>query len=409
MLRVPIHKAKQGMRLAVPVTHPHAPGHQLLRTGFALTDAAIARLAHLDVPEVWVRYPPLDFLSRMVSPHILKKRAAVTQQIRRTFEGIQHQANARVDYDHYRHSISDLIQELMGNPAAVIFLDAVDEKNSPLLAHSSTVAYLSLLMGLKLDAYLIRQRRKLAPTEAKKITTLGVGAMLHDIGMLKLEPEVTQRFWETRDISDPAWRRHVTLGYEMVRGRLDPSAATIVLHHHQRYDGSGFPTRTGADGKREAMAAEQIHIFCRIVAVADMFDTLQRRMDGGKAPAVQVIRTMLRPPLVRWFDPHVLRAFLRVVPPYPPGTIVRLNDGRMAVVSEHDVEDPCRPKVQILNPAAMLEEEAKPTQPDETIQTVALRDHPSLHVSQVHNRDVAKYNFSPPRFLNYVLGEPTQG
>jgi HD-GYP domain-containing protein (c-di-GMP phosphodiesterase class II) len=249
------------------------------------------------------------------------------------------------------------------------------------------VTYLSLLMGLKLEGYLVRERRHVNPARAKEVTNLGLGAMLHDIGVTALEPEVRQSYEQTGDETDPAWREHTAIGYRMVRGRMDPSAATVVLNHHQRYDGSGY---TGADFP--VLAEHSIHVFARIVAVADQFDRFRNPVGLPDQPTVWVLGAMTSEPLREQFDPQVLQALLTVVPPYPPGSIVRLSDGRHAVCIDHNPTEPCRPVVQIIPDPKDLDVDDLPVGP-----IINLSEQPKrLCVVEHEGYDVREMNFDPP-------------
>ncbi|HCT44936.1 MAG TPA: hypothetical protein DF699_06965, partial [Phycisphaerales bacterium] len=159
----------------------------------------------------------------------------------------------------------------MEDPDAALFIGEIADTGSPAIRHGANVGYLAMLMGLRLDFYLLRERSRLTPRLAKDVTSLGVAAMLHDIGMTRLKASVLKRWADEHDHTDPAWREHVDLGYEMVRGHVEPSAAAAVLHHHQRYDGSGFPVRK-RNGKVAGLDGSSIHIFARILIVADLYD-----------------------------------------------------------------------------------------------------------------------------------------
>jgi HD-GYP domain-containing protein (c-di-GMP phosphodiesterase class II) len=253
---------------------------------------------------------------------------------------------------------------------------------------------MALLMGLKLEDYLIAQRTRVGVTNARDVTSLGLGAMLHDVGMLRLPADVLDRWNRTQDESDPAWRQHVILGYDMVRDTAGPAASGVVLHHHQKFDGTGFPRRRRLDGGLESVAGTDIHVFARIVAVADTFDRLRHppgaAEDQPAVPVVRVLKTMLAPPYREWLDPMVFRALLAVVPAYAPGTIVRLSTGRQAVVMEWFPEDPCRPTVQLIGDP--MKEFDTPQDPGERI---ALRETPAITVAHADGQDVAADNFYP--------------
>lgn len=345
MLRVDLRTARPGMSLALPVMNPKLPGHELLRVGYVLTPSVIEKLDDMNVRSAWVEYPALSFLDKFIDRDTVEKQSHVVTQIQSTFELLQHESAAKLPFDTYTDAIGGLVDQLISKPGAALFLgDLVEfDDDSTMMRSGSSVTYLSLLMGLKLEGYLVKQRPHCEPNRARDVMNLGVGAMLHDIGVTMLPPEVLKRYRETGDDRDPAWREHPALGFRAVRGRIEPTAANVVLHHHQRFDGKGY---AGKDFP--AQSGTSIHIFARIAAVADMFDRLRNPRNLIQPPTVQVLAAMLSEQLAPRFDPNVLRALVEVVPPYPPGSMVTLTSGRRAVVINPNVKNPCRPTVQLL-------------------------------------------------------------
>jgi len=386
MLRVDIKSARPGMTLALPIMNPRLPGHELLHLGYELTPAVIEKLDEMSVRVLWVDYPSLSFLKRFIDQDVIAQRATVVNQIQDTFETLQRASAAKLNYDAYTDTIGGLVQTVISNPEAALFVGDLNEqpRGDELMKSGSSVTYLSLLLGLKLEGYLVRQRKHVEATRAKDVVALGVGAMLHDIGVTMLPREVVDRYRETRDESDPAWQEHTALGYRAVRGRIEPSAATVVLHHHQRYDGKGY---TGKDFNLQQ--GEGIHIFARIAAVADVFNRLRYPVQGAQPTQVGVLAAMLSPKLRTRFDPNVLRALVEVVPPYPPGCRVTLSDGNDAVVIDHHIDDPCRPLVQRL-PGNRLPE---PNQPLGAC--VDLRANPTLAIVACDGQKTEPFNFGP--------------
>jgi len=333
------------MSLALPVMNPKLPGHELLKAGYELTPAILEKLEDLSVRTLWVDYPSLSFLEKFIDRDAMEKQLHVVSQIKDTFETLQGESNAKLDFDTYTQNIGALVETVMSNPGAAIFVGDLcqHDDNQQMMRHSSTVTYLSLLMGLKLEGYLVKQRKHVSGDRAGDVTNLGLGAMLHDVGVTMLPQEVAKRYEETGDDTDPGWREHPALGFRMVRGKVDPTAAAVVLHHHQRYDGTGF---AGKDFP--VQAGDSIHIFPRIVAVADLFARLRHPPGQPERPAAAVLAAMLSPKVRKRFDPNVLRGLIEVVPPYPPGAQVKLSSGAKAVVIDHNLADPCRPTVKMM-------------------------------------------------------------
>lgn len=335
------------MSLALPLTHPEQPQRVLLARGFVLESRAVVRLQELGIRDIWVDYPGLESINEYINPLVFETRAALTQRVNVMLRQFEHDRHAKIGIAEYRAVLQDLVNLLTQDPVAAVYLDDLQQHDNPLLRHSSNTCFLSLLLGLKLKAYLVQQRPRLNADDATRITSLGLGAMLHDIGMRELDAAVRQRWEETRCEHDPAWRAHVELGYRLVTGRVDPPAAAIVLHHHQYFDGSGFPTRFNPyEGRPQGMQGQRIHVFARIVTLADHFDELQYSgHDGGRVPTVKVLRRIVATAMVRRFDPEILRGLLGIVPAYAPGSLVTLSDGRRGFVMDWKRNAPCRPQV----------------------------------------------------------------
>lgn len=396
------------MTIGMPVFHPQISGHVLLRPGFVLDGPALTRLAELGVFQVWIKFPPLAEVMRFVSPEIAYEHAALTSLIGRALDRVREPHAAELDFPVYADAVRCLVDKLLQDEDAALLISDVCAPESTLALHSSNVCFLSLLMGLKLESYLIEQRPTMIPRRARAVENLGVGALLSDIGVLRLDREVVDRFYATQDDTDEAWRRHVHLGYDLVRGKIEATASVCVLHHHQRYDASGYPhcpasvdpgvvtppwarrrarsakpskggknapghavdagRRAGSEpsaragsspSEQMAQAAhgrrgDATHVFARIVGVADTFDRLRnppgeglrRGREPARVPMVRALRRVVGMSRAGQLDPTVVRALLHVAPAFAPGTIVRLNNGQQAVVTGFDPLDPCRPSVR---------------------------------------------------------------
>lgn len=395
MLRVRPIEARPGMRLAMPVYHPRHPGTLLLQPGLALEAKAIARLRELKVHEVWIECPKLREMGGTVSPQVQAARADVTSHIAEVFDKAASQTKVELDYTLFRHTIGSLLTKLAEGPKTNLFVAELAAAGFPAIRHATDVAFLSVLIGLKLDFYLLRERPKLSPAQAKDVTNLGVAAMLHDIGMTRLPQPVLERWNTTLDESDPAWREHVRLGYEMVSGQIEPTAAAAVLHHHQRYDGSGFPLKPGHDALTGRVSGRDIHIFARIIGAAEQFDRLVHPAsapgsdlhDLPSRPVVRALRMLQSPPYSGWVDPIVLSGLLAVCPPYPPGTLVRLSNGMRCAVANWDPMQPCRPTVIEVG-------EDDPTAEGEPGERIELAERPDLEVVEAEGQDVQADNWS---------------
>jgi len=399
MLKVPLNQAAPGMTLAMPLHHPQTPGRVLLQAGFELDAAAIDRLREIELRDIWVSYPSLAFLGEYVNPAAIALQQELAAGLDGAFADVANDGEAELEYEQFRETIGQIIDLFSTHPRAALYIDEVCAGGNTHIAHAANVCSLSLLMGLRLQPYVAQQRSRLHPRYATNVVNLGVGAMLHDIGMLQLDPETLDRWARTLNENDPVWRQHVWRGYEMVREEIGPSAASIVLNHHQRFDGSGFPEKTEGDGVERSQDGENIPIFARIVAVADVFDRLRNPPDGSRPrAAVEVQHALLSEPWADRLDPMCVKAIITVAPPYPPGAVVTLSDGRDGVVTGWTPTNPCRPTVRIL-------ETIDPDEKAEDAETVDLLEHPALRVVMTEGRDVSRHNFFASRSDDYDVDE----
>lgn len=392
MLRVPISYAKPGMELALPLYNPRASARLLLRPGATLERSTIDRLLELEIPEVWIKYPNMEMIAKFVSPQIISSRAEIASQVADAFDAAGKDMHARMEFPQYQQAMSTLMARLVEDPDAAVFIGEIADNGSPAIRHGANVGFLSMLMGLRLNFYLLSERKRLAPRLAKDVTSLGVAAMLHDIGMTRLKASVIERWIRDRDYEDKEWQEHVRIGYEMIKGQVEPSAAAAVLNHHQRFDGSGFPKRK-RNGEEAGLSGSAIHIFSRILIAADIYDRLvhpahtigDSEEKNKSRPPVYALRTMMEEPYRSWIDPIVFQALITVCPAYAPGSTVRLSNGMQGVVIDWDARDPCRPIVR----------ELTHFDDDQEGETIDLRDRHDITVIECDRHDVQEYNFFP--------------
>lgn len=378
MLYCGVNELEVGMTVAAPVFHPRRPDIELLSAGVELESPVLPRLKSLGVPGVWVDHDLTADLDALVNPSPSKPLRTAFQQLKHDFAAIGRTTVSSGHVQTYRQIVMELVCELIANRSVCGLTERLVSGPPSLFTHSANVAYLSISTGIELETYIVDQRRRMANEYARDLTGLGLGAMLHDIGKVAIASSVRSRH-ELGEDETPlngedraAYRSHPALGFRMLRDTRAPaSARQVVLNHHQRWDGSGFPdireaTGTGRDGVPQG---EQIHVFSRIVAAANVLDNLLHEAggtegnagggtSGGGGAVVAALHAFASDRFDGWFDPVVRDAMLRRVPPFPVGSRVVLSDQRPAVVVAPSLEQPCRPAVRLLDEHAGVEPES---------------------------------------------------
>jgi putative nucleotidyltransferase with HDIG domain len=172
-----------------------------------------------------------------------------------------------------------------------------------------------------------------------QIREAGIGGMLHDIGKAAMPLSVLNKPGALTDDEYRVMKAHPVRGFEMLRegGGASAAALEIALHHHEKFDGSGYP---------HGLAGEDIDLLSRMGAVCDVYDAISsnRPYKNAWSPAESVRR------MAAWkghFDPQVFNAFVRSIGIYPVGALVRLQSEHLAVVLEQNDASLLTPKVRI--------------------------------------------------------------
>ncbi len=364
MLRVPISQVQAGMQIALPVVHPERPAQVLLKANFILSQNAINRLQDINLNDIWIKYEGLEFVERYINPALFHARADLALVGDEILDRFQWETDRPYNWARYKNLMEDMIEELQCCPLSAIYVEDPAPSKSYHVRHAVDTCYISVLLGLKLQSYLSRQRRHSRFGPISDLVSLGLGALLHDVGMKKV-PEASYDHWAaTFDENDPEYQNHVQVGYGMVTGQLEPAAAAAVLQHHQYYDGSGFPAKEDWNGKNKGLIGEQIHVFARIVTVADQFASLHCQPAGAVWPTVRALRYLISGAILRRLDPIVVSALLGTVPAYLPGSHVTLSDGRQGYVVDWKPGNPCQPTIALINDPTIIPETTNtPEQP----------------------------------------------
>jgi len=403
MLRVPIEQAKKGMTLACSVPNPKKPQHSLLKANFELDEETINRLRSLRIYSIWIHYPELNFLDEILDPEITRKQQKIYGTLKEQFQAGQEISLANVDYSRYVQQVSQLFSRILsGQEKSSLFISELYGESNDIFLHGTTVAYLALLIGMRLENYLIHERHRLPIHLATTLTQLGVGCLLHDIGKLYLSKELQNFRLTAQDRGEPEWQKHTEVGYEMVHGGLDPSAAQVALNHHQHFDGSGFPPRKEVPGvadKTVPLKGEDIHIFCRIAAIADRFENFRHLPDGTMAPTIVALKRLRNPGYNKWYDPTIMKAFQETVPPFVLGEQVILNNGQTVVVTELNEKQLCKPTVKPIdlkkaeNLSKISKQQKKKQEQPEEVPDIQLNNRNDLYIAKIGDFDVTKYLF----------------
>lgn len=228
-----------------------------------------------------------------------------------------------------RSLVDGLAQAVAENRTALLALATLRNYDHYTFTHMVNVSILTMSQArsLGIDGPLLRE--------------FGVAALLHDIGKVRTPPEILNKPDQLNDEEFAIMRRHPVDGAEILRGTPDmPTlAAVVAFEHHLRLDGTGYPT---------GVARRELNLATALCAIADVYDAMRSQRRYQQAFPSDRILEVLRRNDGRLFDQHLVRRFTQLVGIYPPGAIVRLESGDLAVVVKAHAPDPHRPQVRIV-------------------------------------------------------------
>jgi len=206
----------------------------------------------------------------------------------------------------------------------------IKQKAGDLYDHAVTVSTLSILTALKLNL------------SHEEVSDIGVGSLLHDIGLKYLSVDFIDRGYDDYSAEELfEIKKHTLYGFASVEDEkwMATGSKRIVLQHHERIDGSGYPFRQ-----------RQLSMAVKIVAVCDAFHD---RISGIGMKAMKVDEALLDVEKYRdiYYDGKVVDVFESFIAMYPVGTIVLTNRGEEAVVVEQSEYFTDRPVIKLLTNA----------------------------------------------------------
>jgi HD-GYP domain-containing protein (c-di-GMP phosphodiesterase class II) len=209
------------------------------------------------------------------------------------------------------------------------FLDVSAEGDRYMITHAVNSTILALAIGDYLKA------------PPHRLIELGQACMLHEIGMLKLPPDLRRTTKQLTPEERKAMSTHTLLGYRILKGFSAPeNVALAALEHHERIDGSGYP---------RALSAPKITDYALIIGVVCSYDAMlsRRPYRPGTLDGHATIRDLAQKNR-KQYDEKVLKALVYTLSVYPVGTAVLLSNNSRGVVVKTDPTKPRCPVVRVV-------------------------------------------------------------
>lgn len=318
----------------------------LLLQGATLTASACRRLVALGVAAVWVDdelgdgIEPLEALTEETREAAERDVMATLDSARDALATGQHLPGP--DVERLRDVASAIAAEISALPEAVFALSEMRNADAYTHEHSVRVTTLGLLIAARhwqRHGWTDHRGEQRFDGIPQRMTQLGFGLLVHDIGKLAIPREVLDKPGKLDAAEWELVRQHPELGAAMLSHTTTSMLAiSVVRFHHERWDGAGYPRGLAGSGIAE---------LARIAAVADVYDAVRSERPYKPAQPPHVGVEVVLDGAGTAFDPVVVETFRELVMPYPVGHEIVLADGRPAVVASVDPARPYAPRVRV--------------------------------------------------------------
>lgn len=322
-LKVHIDDLKTGMILGEDV---YSNGNLLLSKGMILKQNYVKKLMSRGISEVAVLADKTyydDILLNPVEKFYVETYEALTKIIERFKQ------TDKIEVSTVFPIVENIIEAIFSSQNSILSLTGFRGEGDYFILHALDVCIYSLIAA------------KVMKLNYEDIVVLGIGALLHDIGKTKISDNIINKEGKLTDDEFDEAKKHSEYGYNILLKcpQINSDIIKIVLQHHERCDGSGYPNK---------LMAKDIHKLSKIVAVADIYDALTSDRVYKKKVLPHEAAEYLICISNTLIDSQIAKVFVNNISIYPKGCQVLLSTNQVAFVIDSNPKMPLRPILKII-------------------------------------------------------------
>jgi HD-GYP domain-containing protein (c-di-GMP phosphodiesterase class II) len=225
--------------------------------------------------------------------------------------------------------VSHCVDTVIKSPDAMMFLTQLKNRDEYTSQHSMNVAVFAIALGKHLNL------------SVSEMNHLGLCGMMHDMGKMQIPLEVLNKPGRLTPEETVIMRSHTTLGWKLLMSssNMYGGASDVAYTHHEKLDGTGYP---------RGLKADQISFYTRVVTLVDMYDaiTSDRVYQKGRTH-LEAISIMSKKPNTH-LDTNLTAKFIECLGIYPPGNLIEMDNGEVAIVLESNPQHTLKPKIMLI-------------------------------------------------------------
>lgn len=306
------------------------------------------------------------------------------QQVDRMFHDVRLGKN--LDVAGARAVVSEMVNSVVRNPDAQLWLSNLRKRDEYTAIHSLNVCIFALAFGRHLGFV------------TDELNELGIGALLHDIGKMRIPLEILNKESALDEEEKHIIREHANHGYAILKQhakQLPASALEVAYSHHERVHGKGYP---------RGLKREQTHLFARVVSIVDVYDAITSdRVYHHGMDTLAALKDMFDS-RGHELDEELVEQFIQCIGIYPIGSVVELNSEEVGIVVSTPRGNHLTPRVIVVRDAMK-----KPVFPPPVLDLSRFRD--SLTGRRLEIRRVIKpetYNIDLHTYIREQRFSSTQ-
>lgn len=294
----------------------------LLSAGTILKQDYIQKLQELDIKDVYIKEDEPD------AKTVIILREEVGENIRFKVKNIleKHTYSHNEELVELCQTADNIISNILEEDGVIEKIFDIKGRSSDIYEHSINLCSLATIVALKMKL------------PQQTVHDIGVSCLLHDLGLRYLTIEYeNQNLDMLSEAEYGEYKKHPVYGYSALRSEnwISNASKNMILYHHERLDGSGYPLR-----------ATEIPKECRIIQICDAFDEMICGIGCERSKVYEAVEYLKTFRNIK-FDGEIVDIFLQFTAVYPAGSIVKTNEGETGVVLYQNKDFPDRPVIRI--------------------------------------------------------------